>query len=83
MTAKPSEHTINPPATRPAAIVRERKAFYDLERWSKYNDPLLVIGFLILTVSVALTWLPYSLPVGGILFGVGVMRLAWMMGRAK
>ena len=80
---KPRITAANTTGTRHSAPEREETAFYDLSRWSKYNDLLLVVGFLILVTSVALTWLPYSLPAAGALLGVGIMKLAWMMGQGK
>ena len=70
-------------ATRHNAPVREETAFYDLSRWSKYNDPLMVAGFLVLVASVALAWPPYTLAPAGALLGVGMIKLAWMMGLGK
>ena len=67
------------PPTRPGATVREEKRFYELDRWSKYNDPLLVVGFLIVVVSIAFVYPPLS----GALLGAGMMKLAWMMGEGK
>lgn len=66
-----------------SVIVREETALYDLSRLSKYNDPLLIIGFLVVVMSVALAWPPYSLPAAGVLLGAGIMKLAWMMGEVK
>ena len=69
--------------TRPARPVRGETALYDLSRYTKYNDPLMVAGFLIIVASVALAWPPYSLPAAGALLGVGMIKLAWMMGQGK
>jgi hypothetical protein len=69
--------------TRPGAQERGEKAFYELDRWSKYNDPLLAVGFLTVVASVALMWLPYTLAPAGMLLGLGMMKLAWMMGKGK
>ncbi len=69
--------------TRPGAQERERRPFYDLERWSKYNDLLLVVGFLVVVGSVAFIWPRYTIPGAGVLFGAGMMKLAWMLGQAK
>ncbi len=69
--------------TRQSAQERERRPFYDLDRYSKYNDPLLVAGFLVVVVSVALILPPYTFPVAGVLLGAGMMRLAWMMGQGS
>ena len=80
---KPRLHADKAPATRQDAPVCERKAFYELDRWSRYNDPLLVAGFLVVVASVAAAWPPYSLPAAGTLLGAGMMKLAWMMGQGK
>ena len=75
----PRVTAIQTPPMRPGAIVREETAFYELDRWSKYNDPLLVIGFLVVVVFIAFIWLPAA----GITLGLGMMKLAWMMGEGK
>jgi hypothetical protein len=79
----PRVTAVSASGTRQNAQEREQTAFYELDRWSKYNDPLLVIGFLVVVVSVALIWPPDTLPFGGILLGAGMMKLAWMMGHGK
>lgn len=61
--------------TRQDAPTREHGAFYELDRWSKYNDPLLVAGFLIIVAGVALIHAPSAV----VLLGGGMMKLAWMM----
>ncbi len=77
----PRVTAVSPTETRHSAQERERRPFYDLDRWSRYNDPLLVAGFLVMVVSVALILPPYTFPVAGVLLGAGMMRLAWMMGQ--
>lgn len=61
--------------TRPDAPTREHGAFYELDRWSRYNDPLLVAGFLVVVAGVALIHVPSAV----VLLGGGMMKLAWMM----
>jgi hypothetical protein len=69
----------NTKETRPGAPVREQTAFYDLTRYAKYNDSLLVTGFIVIVVGVSLMHVPSAV----VLLGAGAMKLAWMMGQGK
>ena len=84
VTAPPRVTPQQASPTRQNAQERQQKAFYELDRWSKYNDPLLVVGFLVVVISVA-CMVPRSvfLPLAGVLLGVGMVKLAWMMGQGK
>jgi len=73
----PRVTTPNAVPKRPGAIMRETKPFYELDRWSKYNDPLMVIGYLFVCAGFAM----FCPPVAVILFGSGLCGLSWMMGR--
>ena len=76
---KPRVTDVTDLRTRPSAPVTQQTAFYELDKYAKYNDPLMVAGFLVVVAGVALMHVPIAV----VLLGGGMMKLAWMMGGGK
>lgn len=51
--------------------------WFDLDHYSRYRDPLLVIGFVMVVGAVA----RYSIASALALFGLGIMYVSYLMGK--
>lgn len=74
---------MTPAKPDPPAAVKATLKWYELDLLAKYRDLFLAIGFLVLICSVAVigpaSWRIFTIPIAGILFGAGLMRLGWLM----
>ena len=63
-------------------LPKAKIAWYDfLEHFVPYRDLFLIAGFMVVIGSVSAMWPPYSFPVAGVLFGLGLIRLSQMMSK--
>jgi hypothetical protein len=72
-----AQTTTQSPTNAPVVSNASQPAFYELDRYVKLRDPLMLIGIGLLLYGVA----QFSMPVMYILAGVIVLGLSWMMAR--
>jgi hypothetical protein len=66
-----------PTGDAPRVAKAQGPAFYELDRYAKLRDPLMIIAMGLVLYGVS----QYSMPVMFILAGVLVFALSWMMAR--
>jgi hypothetical protein len=75
--AKPTQTTTQQPSEAPRVSKASQPAFYELDRYVKLRDPLMLVGIGLLLYGVS----RFSMPVMFILAGIIVLGISWMMAR--